>query len=411
MEPTAQLAAATTPSLAALPLTYEAFKPYGSVIQGWDSYMSAPKGIPVMSANQSTAAKFHRLGPLPGTPFSLTQIRNAAQIDVREGATIALTKLKRVKGINMVIPQAVGATHGETPLKSGGAYVVGVALSDKDGNPDLSTLRAFLVTAAQGLICNNDTWRTHLITVNNTMDYACYEQEKCKDAFGHFADIVVPAYNPKPIAAPPPSQVPSASTRLAEVLGDTIQHPAPITSAAFAPFGEIIRASNDAMKVPNVMAVSNKYPADANAVTAVGVYRAVKKAGLERGKVFDIQYMERHAYTTQAFIPMGKATWTGHGEDALGRGGSFLVVVAENGKDDRPDPATLKTFTMEAGTGLSYKAGTWHHPVLILDDTLDLACIEAQVSTGTGTDEPDARDCELLVYDDEPFGRIAVPEL
>jgi allantoicase len=66
---------------------------------------------------------------------------------------------------------------------------------------------------------------------------------------------------------------------------------------------------------------------------------------------------------------------------------------------------------MESGTGLNYNAGTWHHPVLVLDDTLDLACIETQVSTGTGHDEPDARDCELLTYDLAPFGRIAVPEV
>lgn len=82
---------------------------------------------------------------------------------------------------------------------------------------------------------------------------------------------------------------------------------------------------------------------------------------------------------------------------------------------------------MESSTGLSYAAGTWRkfstirveeskadgidHPVLVLDSTLDLACIETQVSTGVG-EEPDARDCELLSWEGaEVFGRIAVPEL
>lgn len=51
------------------------------------------------------------------------------------------------------------------------------------------------------------------------------------------------------------------------------------------------------------------------------------------------------------------------------------------------------------------------HPVLVLDSTLDLACIETQISTGVRQD-PDARDCELLSWEgDEVFGRIAVPEL
>lgn len=51
------------------------------------------------------------------------------------------------------------------------------------------------------------------------------------------------------------------------------------------------------------------------------------------------------------------------------------------------------------------------HPVLVLDSTLDLACVETQISTGVRQD-PDARDCELLSWEgEEVFGRIAVPEL
>jgi len=48
------------------------------------------------------------------------------------------------------------------------------------------------------------------------------------------------------------------------------------------------------------------------------------------------------------------------------------------------------------------------HPVLILDSTLDLACVETQVHTGVR--DTDARDCELLEYEVENvFGRVAVP--
>jgi len=48
------------------------------------------------------------------------------------------------------------------------------------------------------------------------------------------------------------------------------------------------------------------------------------------------------------------------------------------------------------------------HPVLILDSTLDLACVETQVHTGVR--DTDARDCELLEYEGENvFGRVAVP--
>lgn len=404
MEPTAKIAAPATPVVNALPLTYEAFKPFGSVVQGWDSYLSAPKGIPVISANQSTAAKFNRLGSLPEGDLKLKQVRQDSQTDVTNGAVIPLNKLKLVTDVNMAIPQGLGAAPGEKPLKAGGAYVVAVAQSGADGKADLSTLRAFLATPAQGIVCQKGTWCSDLIVVNNTLDFATLG-ETGEAQEGHFADIAVPPYKPKLIQAPVPTAAPSATSRLGQVFGSSVLQPAPITGKAFAPYGEIIaNSANDAMTI------TNSYPKETGAKTSIGVYRATRKEGLERGKMFDVYLMERHPYTSQAFIPMGKASWDGKGEDALGRAGAFLLVVAENGPDDRPDPSTLKAFIAEAGTGINYKAGVWHHPALVLDGTLDLACIEAQIALGTNDDLPDKRDCELLTYE-EPIGRIAVPEL
>jgi allantoicase len=46
----------------------------------------------------------------------------------------------------------------------------------------------------------------------------------------------------------------------------------------------------------------------------------------------------------------------------------------------------------------------------MLDETVDLACVETQVSTGIP--DPDPRDCELLQWNgEEVFGRILVPVL
>jgi allantoicase len=101
--------------------------------------------------------------------------------------------------------------------------------------------------------------------------------------------------------------------------------PLPITPEGFAPFGNIIRAYTDEDARPATMIVQGSlktgksekynrlahilesYPYDSGAITSIGVYRATKKVGLERGRVFDVRLMERHPYTTQAFIPMGKA--------------------------------------------------------------------------------------------------------
>ena len=51
--------------------------------------------------------------------------------------------------------------------------------------------------------------------------------------------------------------------------------------------------------------------------------------------------------------------WKNKSEDALPPGGAFLVIVAQNGADDRPDPKTIQAFMMQGSMGLSYAPGIW----------------------------------------------------
>ncbi len=67
--------------------------------------------------------------------------------------------------------------------------------------------------------------------------------------------------------------------------------------------------------------------------------------------------MLRHAHTSQSFIPMGKGTLPGLKPLALD--GAYLVVVALNGKDDRPDVGTLRAFLATPAQGVSYDQGVW----------------------------------------------------
>lgn len=100
-------------------------------------------------------------------------------------------------------------------------------------------------------------------------------------------------------------------------------HPKPLTRGGFAPFGDVLQAYPDpktrwegqdiqpspdgkTTKYARLADITSTYPADADAVTGISVFRATPKVGLERGKVFDVRFFERHPYTSQAFVPMGK---------------------------------------------------------------------------------------------------------
>ena len=111
-----------------------------------------------------------------------------------------------------------------------------------------------------------------------------------------------------------------------------------------------------------------------------------------------------------------RTQWRGKGEAGLPPGGEMLVIVALNGENDRPDISTIKAFRVPVTIGVSYTKGIWRefrllssssegsrltsdtdHPSLVLDQSVDFACIESQISTGIP--EPDARDCELIQMD------------
>ncbi|ORY21974.1 galactose-binding domain-like protein [Naematelia encephala] len=450
-------ATSSTLTLPALPLTYEAFKPYGQVIQGFSLASSAPKGIHVNVANQGTAFKFHRLakieetypqGSLKKGGLGIGLARAQPHFEISAGRQIPLNMLERHACTTQAfIPLSKGSNAASPEgLSSGGAYIVVVALNGKDDRPDLSTLRSFLATAAQGVSFDAGIWHHSLLTVDGPLDYACVEAQlgdgsltDCEQVRPStpMALIEVPPYtavepSSKPYLNGVNGHAPAQTTldKLASLVPTSLSLssgpivPEPISESSFAPFGQLIRAHPDLSltahgelqsspdgrtnKWTRLADITSTYPQDTGAVTGIAVFRATPKVGLERGQAFDVRFMERHPYTSQAFIPMGKAEWKGKSEEKLPKGGEMLVVVAKNGSDDRPDPSTIKAFIMPTNTGLNYHAGVWHHPTLILDAPIDLACVETQISTGIP--EPDERDCELLSWEgQEVFGKVAVP--
>ena len=62
----------------------------------------------------------------------------------------------------------------------------------------------------------------------------------------------------------------------------------------------------------------------------------------------NIKMMEKHPLGSQAFVPMNETT--------------FLVFVAPKGK--KPNTKKIESFIVPKQTGINYKPGIWHFPLI-----------------------------------------------
>ncbi|KAI1814160.1 ureidoglycolate hydrolase [Poronia punctata] len=172
----------------------------------------------------------------------------------------------------------------------------------------------------------------------------------------------------------------------------------PLTQTAFSPFGDVIsnpspqntpftttnNNNNDISSLPFgaslanqgtairygaiAPSTSNLYPSGA-ATPRISVFICGVR---EEGEKIEIKILERHPFTSQTFIPLA--------------GGKYLVVVAptsdekdedgdfpgpEKGKGmgmgkGMPDLKNLKAFIANGNQAVTYKAGTWHAPMIAL---------------------------------------------
>jgi ureidoglycolate lyase len=128
----------------------------------------------------------------------------------------------------------------------------------------------------------------------------------------------------------------------------------PLITEAFKPFGDVIEASDSAQNFPINQGFAQRFHRLAkidvtkdSGQPAISIFRA--KA---RPQPLQLTVLEKHPFGSQAFMPL-----SGH---------AYLVVVALGG--DTPDMSTLKCFSATAQQGVNYAKGTWHHPLLALQD-------------------------------------------
>ncbi|CDW98370.1 hypothetical protein [Sporisorium scitamineum] len=169
----------------------------------------------------------------------------------------------------------------------------------------------------------------------------------------------------------------SATTSMGIVVHGKFLPAVPLTTQAFVSYGAVIDGPSSlnpddskafrivnqgtAKKYLNLAEILNNYPKEAGAKTNIHVYRCDPAATLP----FEVKLLERHRFTTQAFIPMVPIN---------GQQQGFLVVVAQN--DDRPDLNTLGVFLATTEQAIQYHPDIWHHPMIALGkQPTDFACI------------------------------------
>ena len=126
---------------------------------------------------------------------------------------------------------------------------------------------------------------------------------------------------------------------------------APLTKAAFAPFGEIVELDG-AERIGINQGFAERVNGLARIDVAAGggtvnVSLFVAKA---RPRPIAISLMERHPLGSQLFYPGQDAPW--------------LVVVCA----DPHDPASFRAFAASGRQGVNYLRNVWHHPLLVTAD-------------------------------------------
>ncbi len=135
---------------------------------------------------------------------------------------------------------------------------------------------------------------------------------------------------------------------------DKIIKPINISRSNFAKYGDLISTENiNSMDINSGYAKRFDNLADLNTSknggkTIVSIFSALK-----RNFPMKIDMMEKHPLGSQAFIPMKETI--------------FLAFVAPPG--DFPEVDKIQSFIIPPKTGINYKPGVWHFPLISTENT------------------------------------------
>jgi ureidoglycolate lyase len=155
---------------------------------------------------------------------------------------------------------------------------------------------------------------------------------------------------------------------------------APLTAAAFAPFGDVIETEGRT-HYPINAGTGQRYNDLAKVeVTAASGRPLISILSAEPVVLpLRLRLMERHPLSSQAFIPLSSTP--------------FLVVVAPPGA---LDIECIRAFRSNGRQGVNYRTGTWHHPLLALEQTSQFLIVD-RGGEGGNCDEISLEEKEIVV--------------
>ena len=130
--------------------------------------------------------------------------------------------------------------------------------------------------------------------------------------------------------------------------------PAPLTEAAFAPFGDVIQIEGRASRWIN-HGTCERFDDLAHVDVAAEGGRPVISLFRATPRVLPLllQSLERHPLSSQAFYPLQPQP--------------FLIVVAEPGSG--PVAPRVRAYLSSGRQGVNFRRNTWHHELLALNQT------------------------------------------
>ena len=121
----------------------------------------------------------------------------------------------------------------------------------------------------------------------------------------------------------------------------------PLNPKDFAPFGEVLAMPDTPQRVYFQEALGNLRP---HASPSISTILKEQIPDLP----FEINVMERHEYSSQSFMPAQVKSW--------------LIVVAPNTPEGKPDMDRVQAFLADASHGVTYRPNIWHHELTVFEE-------------------------------------------